>query len=177
MKIPTTPVEAADDAWSALQELTSHLDVCALAGAADALALARGLVAPRSFPRRRRSSLSHRVGPGALVEIERDSSVGPPTLSPTWSDSSGSFKHADVREYRVLARGRIGGRNLETGASLVVARRPPEAGDWIVVVDRRGIRPVVAGPRGAIARGPEGILGEGRVLGVVEAVLAGGRGS
>lgn len=158
---------AAHHAWTALQELASRPDSPTSSDASRALELASELAAPKSLPRRR-SGLHRAVQAGAVVEIEREFSPGSPPLAPTVSER---YPHGDIKEFVALATGMVGGRTLIRGERLLVVRREPEAGDWVVVATRRGIRIAVArGPGKALLR-PCGLPEEGRALGVVEAIL------
>lgn len=159
-------------AWTALQELASRRDSPTPSEASRALELASGLAAPQSLPRRRRTGLQRMVQAGSVVEIEREFSAGSPPLAPTVSER---YARGDIKEFVALATGSIGGRTLVRGESLLVVRREPEAGDWVVVATRRGIRIAVSsGPRRALLR-PCGLPEEGRALGVVEAIVREGR--
>jgi hypothetical protein len=66
----------------------------------------------------------------------------------------------------VQAAGSIDGRRIEQDALVVLARRPAVRGELVAVTDRRSCRLAIAGGTG-LAGVPE----EGRVLGVVEAVV------
>lgn len=171
MRKISRPLAPAAEAWSALARLSADLAVHPVAHGVEAWSLVGGLVAQRSSSQRRRPAPRLRVRAGAWVEIDRVAPSGPPSLAPAVGAAVPPWSRPDLKTFVTLTAGTIGGRHLEKGVHFLVERREPEAGDWVVVVDRRGLRPLVAGPRGAVPQGAGGLLGEGRVLGVVEAVV------
>lgn len=171
MRRITHPLAPAADAWSALDQLSAHLATQPVAPGGAAWSLVGGLIAQRSSPHRRRPAPRLQVRAGAWIEIDRVAPSGPPSLAPAVGAAVPHPARPDLKTFVTLTAGTIGGRHLEKGVHFLVERRAPEAGDWVVVVDRRGLRPLVAGPRGVVPQGAGGLLGEGRVLGVVEAVV------
>lgn len=171
MIAPSTDIAPATTAWTALQELASSLRVLPLAEASAPLALAACLTSRRSFPRTRGRNARLRVEAGAYCEIEKVRYAGSPPLAPVPGafGATGSWKGVTV--YESLAIGFVEGRRLVAGERFLVSRREHEPGEWVVVADRTQLRIVVGGHRGGWIGTTPGVPVEGRILGVVEAVV------
>jgi len=154
----------AGAAWGALVELAARAPQLPDAGAA--LELARSVV-PLRQPHRRRPR--NPVPAGNVIEVLPGPRRGAPLLAPA-SGSLPELERQGFAVYRVLAAGSIDGRRIDEGARVIVSRRPAARGELVAAADRRSVRLCVVGSSGLDAM-PE----EGRVLGVVEAVLAAGR--
>ena len=152
----------AGAAWGALLDLAAHAQLHP--DAALAYELASTAVPQRLPPRQRARS---RVPAGRLVEVLAGARRGAPLLEP----AAGALHGVDeagqgIAVYRVQAAGSVAGRAMAEGALVMLARRRADRGELVAVIDHRSIRLCVAG---AVERG--GVPAEGRVLGVVEAVV------
>ncbi|WP_373049266.1 hypothetical protein [Vulgatibacter sp.] len=157
----------ATAAWGALLDIAASVQELPDAGAA--LALARSVV-PQRARRQARRGRGFAVPAGTIVEVLPGPRRGAPLLVPATGAVPGvDEERQGLAVYRVQSAGRIDGRLVREGARVVLSRRRAERGELVAVVDRRSIRLCVEGGAG-LAGVPE----DGRILGVVEAVIADG---
>lgn len=164
----TAPIalSPAGSAWLALLDVAGSAQQ--LPDAAQAWNLARSAVPPRRAARRR-SRVA--VPAGRLLEVMPGPRRGAPLLEPANGALPGiDEKRERLSVFRVQAGGSIDGRIIEQDALVILARRKAMRGEMVAVADRRSCRLAVAG-----AAGLGGLPEEGRVLGVVEAVVGASR--
>ena len=150
--------------FGALVELSARAPQ--IPDAAAALELARSVVPQRRQQRRRPRNA---VPAGRTIEVITGPRRGTPLLTPAAGSLPALERHG-LSVYRVLATGLIDGRRIAEGALVALSRRPVGKGDLIVAADRRSLRLCLVGGSGLDAP-----PAEGRVLGVVEAVIAEGQ--
>lgn len=158
---PNAPIPHAAIAFAALQAVEAP---AVRADPAEVLALVRGLVAGRE---RRRLSRRRYVPAGAATEILH-ATGGAPTVVPAPGSLPGIDEgHAGISVYRTVAAGRVADRHVAFGSRVLVSRRAPERGEWLLVATRGSLRLAVADS----ARRPEG-WETARIVGVVEGVVS-----
>lgn len=110
-----------------------------------------------------------RLSAGARREAPTRFGWGVPTLVPAPASVPGLDETREgITVYRCAAGGRLGGWIIRSGARVLLSRRLPEAGDLVAVATRRSVRL-------SLVRESSEEVEEGRIIGVVEGIIAEGR--